>query len=165
MDESYFRRIAAIEFAVKYDDGKEPNKGILEAELVLIGISRTSKTPLSMYLANRNIKVANVPLVPEIPIPKEVYEIDPRKIIGLTNSPEVLNQVRTTRLKALGLSSSANYAKFDRILEELDYAEKVMKKIGCPVINVSDKAIEETASDILDIMKEKGIHKKTHKDA
>ena len=118
-----------------------------------------------MYLANRNIKVANVPLVPEIPIPKEVYEIDPRKIIGLTNSPEVLNQVRTTRLKALGLSSSANYAKFDRILEELDYAEKVMKKIGCPVINVSDKAIEETASDILDIMKEKGIHKKTHKDA
>ena len=79
MDESYFRRIAAIEFAVKYDDGKEPNKGILEAELVLIGISRTSKTPLSMYLANRNIKVANVPLVPEIPVPKEVYEIDPKK--------------------------------------------------------------------------------------
>ena len=76
----------AIEFAVKYDDGKEPNKGILEAELVLIGISRTSKTPLSMYLANRNIKVANVPLVPEIPVPKEVYEIDPKKIIGLKNN-------------------------------------------------------------------------------
>lgn len=165
MDESYFRRIAAIEFAVKYDDGKEPNKGILEAELVLIGISRTSKTPLSMYLANRNIKVANVPLVPEIPVPKEVYEIDPKKIIGLTNSPEVLNNVRTTRLKALGLSSNANYAKLDRILEELEYADKIMKKIGCPVINVANKAIEETAGDIVDIMKEKGIHKKTHKDS
>ena len=139
MDESYFRRIAAIEFAVKYDDGKEPNKGILEAELVLIGISRTSKTPLSMYLANRNIKVANVPLVPEIPVPKEVYEIDPKKIIGLTNSPEVLNNVRTTRLKALGLSSNASYAKLDRILEELEYADKVMKKLGCPVIRQSKK--------------------------
>ena len=158
-------RIAAIEFAVKYDDGKEPNKGILEAELVLIGISRTSKTPLSMYLANRNIKVANVPLVLEIPVPKEVYEIDPKKIIGLTNSPEVLNNVRTTRLKALGLSSNASYAKLDRILEELEYADKVMKKLGCPVINVANKAIEETAGDILDIMKEKGIHKWIHKDS
>ena len=164
MDESYFRRIAAIEFAVKYDDGKDPGRGIKEAELVLIGISRTSKTPLSMYLANRNIKVANVPLVPEIPVPKEVYEIDSKKIIGLTNSPEVLNNVRTNRLKALGLSSNANYAKLDRILEELEYSEKVMKKIGCPVINVANKAIEETAGDILDIMKEKGIHKKIHRD-
>ena len=163
MDESYFRRIAAIEFAVKYDDGKAPGKGIKEAELVLIGISRTSKTPLSMYLANRNVKVANVPLVPEIPVPKEVYEIDPKKIIGLTNSPEVLNNVRTTRLKTLGLSSNANYAKLDRILEELEYSEKIMRKIGCPVINVANKAIEETASDILDIMKEKGIHKNIHK--
>ena len=163
MDESYFRRIAAIEFAVKYDDGKDPGKGIKEAELVLIGISRTSKTPLSMYLANRNVKVANVPLVPEIPVPKEVYEIDPKKIIGLTNSPEVLNNVRTTRLKTLGLSSNANYAKLDRILEELEYSEKIMRKIGCPVINVANKAIEETASDILDIMKEKGIHKNIHK--
>ncbi len=164
MDENYFRRIAAIEFAVKYDDGKDPGKGIKEAELVLIGISRTSKTPLSMYLANRNIKVANVPLVPEIPVPKEVYEIDPKKIIGLTNSPEVLNNVRTNRLKSLGLSSSANYAKLDRILEELEYSEKIMRRIGCPVINVANKAIEETAGDILDIMKEKGIHKQIHRD-
>ena len=164
MNEEYFRRIEAIEFAVKYDDGKDP-RGVLKADLVLVGISRTSKTPLSMYLANRNIKVANVPLVPEIPVPKEVYEIDPKKIIGLTNSPEVLNNVRTTRLKALGLSSNASYAKLDRILEELEYADKVMKKLGCPVINVANKAIEETAGDILDIMKEKGIHKWIHKDS
>ena len=87
MNEEYFRRIEAIEFAVKYDDGKDP-RGVLNADLVLVGISRTSKTPLSMYLANRNIKVANIPLVPEIPIPKEVFEINPKKIIGLTNSPE-----------------------------------------------------------------------------
>ena len=118
MNEEYFRRIEAIEFAVKYDDGKDP-RGVLKADLVLVGISRTSKTPLSMYLANRNIKVANIPLVPEIPIPKEVYEINPKKIIGLTNTPEKLNEIRQARLKALGLSSNANYAKLDRILEEL----------------------------------------------
>ena len=161
MNEEYFRRIEAIEFAVKYDDGKDP-RGVLNADLVLVGISRTSKTPLSMYLANRNIKVANIPLVPEIPIPKEVFEINPKKIIGLTNSPEKLNEIRQVRLKALGLSSSANYAKLDRILEELEYSDKVMKKLGCPVINVANKAIEETSGLILDIMKENGIHKKIH---
>ncbi|WP_195937835.1 pyruvate, water dikinase regulatory protein [Romboutsia sp. 1001713B170131_170501_G6] len=157
LDESYFKRVEAIEFAVKYDDGKDP-RGILKSDIVLVGISRTSKTPLSMYLANKNIKVANVPLVPEIPIPKEVFEIDTKKIIGLTNTPEKLNQIRAERLKALGLSSNANYANLDRILQELDYSEQVMKKIGCPVIDVSSKAIEETAGIILDIIKENGLN-------
>ncbi|MBO3443155.1 MULTISPECIES: pyruvate, water dikinase regulatory protein [Clostridia] len=161
LDESYFKRVEAIEFAVKYDDGKDP-RGILKSDIVLLGISRTSKTPLSMYLANKNIKVANVPLVPEIPIPKEVFEINPKKIIGLTNTPEKLNRIRQERLKALGLSSNASYANLERILQELDYSEKVMKKVGCPVIDVSSKAIEETAGIIIDIMKENGI--KVHKD-
>lgn len=161
MDEEYFRRIEAIEFSVKYDDGKDP-RGVLKADLVLVGISRTSKTPLSMYLSNRNIKVANIPLVPEIPIPKELFEINPKKVIGLTNTPEKLNEIRQARLKALGLSGDANYAKLDRILEELEYSDKVMKKLSCPVINVSNKAIEETAGLILDIMKENGLRKKIH---
>lgn len=161
LDESYFKRVEAIEFAVKYDDGKDP-RGILKSDIVLLGISRTSKTPLSMYLANKNIKVANVPLVPEIPIPKEVFEINPKKIIGLTNTPEKLNRIRQERLKALGLSSNASYANLERILQELDYSEKVMKKVGCPVIDVSSKAIEETAGIIIDIMKENGL--KVYKD-
>lgn len=161
LDESYFKRVEAIEFAVKYDDGKDP-RGILKSDIVLLGISRTSKTPLSMYLANKNIKVANVPLVPEIPIPKEVFEIDSKKIIGLTNTPEKLNSIRQERLKALGLSSNASYANLERILQELDYSEKIMKKVGCPVIDVSNKAIEETAGIILDIMKENGL--KIYKD-
>ena len=156
LDESYFKRVEAIEFAVKYDDGKD-QRGILQADVVLLGISRTSKTPLSMYLANKNIKVANVPLVPEIPIPKEVFEINQKKIIGLTNTPEKLNQIRQERLKSLGLSSNANYAKFDRILQELDYSDKIMKKVGCQVMDVSNKAIEETAGIIMDIMKENGL--------
>ena len=154
LNESYFKRVEAIEFAVKYDDGKDP-RGILKSDIVLLGISRTSKTPLSMYLANKNIKVANVPLVPEIPIPKEVFEINPKKIIGLTNTPEKLNSIRQERLKVLGLSKNASYANLERILQELEYSKKIMKKIECPVIDVSDKAIEETAGIIIDIMKER----------
>lgn len=156
LDENYFKKVEAIEFAVKYDDGKDP-RGLLKADLVLVGISRTSKTPLSMYLANKHIKVANVPLVPEVPIPKELDSVEPRRIIGLTNSPEKLNVIRTERLKAMGLNGSANYAKLDRILEELDYSEEVMKRLKCPVINVANKAIEETAGIILDILKESDV--------
>ena len=156
MDKSYFNRVEAIEFAVKYDDGKDP-RGLLKADVVLVGISRTSKTPLSMYLANKHLKVANVPLVPEVPIPKELAEVETKRIIGLTNSPEKLNTIRVERLKSMGLSGTANYAKLERILEELDYSEKVMKNLKCPVINVANKAIEETAGIILDLLKENGV--------
>lgn len=156
LNKAYFDRVEAIEFAVKYDDGKDP-RGLKKADVVILGISRTSKTPLSMYLANKNIKVANVPLVPESLPPKEIYEVSPARVIGLINSPEKLNQIREERLKALGLTSGANYASMARILEELDYAEKIMKKIGCPVIDVSNKAIEETADIIINILKKQGI--------
>lgn len=156
LDEAYFSRVAAIEFAVKYDDGKDP-RGLPKADLVLVGISRTSKTPLSMYLANMNIKVANVPLVIESEPPKEIFEIPSKRIIGLTNSPEKLNEIREERLKHLGLPSGSNYASLGRILDELDYSEKIMKKIGCPVINVANKAIEETSGIILSLLKKNGV--------
>ncbi len=156
LDERYFRRVAAIEFAVKYDDGKD-SRGIKKADIVLIGVSRTSKTPLSMYLAHKNIKVANVPLVPEAPLPQELFEIPSKRIMGLTANPMKLNEIRQERLKALGLSNNASYANLDRILEELDYAEEIMKKIGCPVIDVSNKAVEESASIIMEIMRENGL--------
>jgi regulator of PEP synthase PpsR (kinase-PPPase family) len=152
LDEEYFRKIEAIEFAVKYDDGRDP-RGILKADIVLIGVSRTSKTPLSMYLAHKRFKVANVPLVPEVPAPEELFEIPRKNCIGLIISPDKLNEIRLERLKALGLGSKANYASFERILNELDYAEKIMKRVGCPIINVSNKAIEETAGLILEVLK------------
>ena len=155
LDEKYFRKVEAIEFAVKYDDGKDP-RGVKKADIVLLGISRTSKTPLSMYLAYKNIKVANIPLVPEVPLPLEVYEVSKDKIIGLTTDPYKLNEIRLERIKALGLANTkATYADLDRILEELEYADKIYKKIGCPVINVSSKAIEETANIIDKIIKMK----------
>ncbi|GAB6084856.1 pyruvate, water dikinase regulatory protein [Alkaliphilus crotonatoxidans] len=155
LDEKYFKKVEAIEFAVKYDDGKDP-RGLKKADIILVGISRTSKTPLSMYLAHKNLKVANVPLVPEVNPPKELFEVDNRKIIGLTTNPLKLIEIRQERLKALGLKHEANYASMERVLEELDYAEAIMKKVGCPVIDVSSKAVEESASIILEIFKEIG---------
>ena len=155
LDEKYFKKIEAIEFAVKYDDGKDP-RGINKADIVLVGISRTSKTPLSMYLAHRNIKAANVPLVPEVAPPKELFNAPSEKIIGLTTNPRKLIEIRQERLKALGLKDGANYASMERILEELDYADKIMRKLNCPVIDVSTRAVEESASIILEIFKEKG---------
>jgi hypothetical protein len=153
MDERYFKRVEAIEFAVKYDDGKS-TKGIEEADVVIIGISRTSKTPLSMYLANKNIKVANFPIVPEVEPPEEIFQINPKKIVGLTAGPDHLNRIRKERLKALGLKDNASYANMNRIIEELEYSINIMKKIGCKTIDISDKAIEETAGIILNWYKE-----------
>lgn len=157
LDEAYFSRVAAIEFAVKYDDGKDP-RGFLEADLVLLGVSRTSKTPLSMYLANKNIKVANLPLVVESEPPKEIYQIPSKRIIGLTNTPEKLNEIREERLKSLGLPQNSNYACLSRILDELEYADRIMRRIGCPVINVSNKAIEETADIVISLMEKSGLN-------
>lgn len=151
MDDDYFRKIEAVEFAVKYDDGKDP-RGIIYADIVLLGVSRTSKTPLCMYLAHKRIKAANIPLVPEVSPPEELFKLPYGKVIGLKIKPEILNEIRRERLKSLGLVSDADYASMDRILKELDYAEKIMKKVGCPVIDVSNKAVEETASKILQII-------------
>lgn len=150
MDAEYFRGVEAVEFAVKYDDGKDP-RGIKFADVVLIGVSRTSKTPLCMYLAHKKVKAANVPLVPEVAPPDELFKLPPSKIIGLTARPDVLNTIRKERLKTLGLAPDADYAAYERILKEIEYADKIMKKLGCSVIDVSNRAVEETASLILKI--------------
>lgn len=151
LNSNYLKMVEAVEFAVKYDDGKDV-KGILKADIVLVGVSRTSKTPLSMYLAYRNYKVANVPLLPEIEPPKELFEISPEKIIGLTHDSQKLNSIRIERLKEMGINSSSNYAQLDRIFTELEYANEIFSKLKCHVINVSLKAIEETASLIMSII-------------
>lgn len=150
LDKSYFKRIEAIEFAVKYDDGRDPS-GIEEADIVLVGVSRTSKTPLSQYLALKSYKVANVPIVPEVDPPIELYLTDPNKCYGLKISPTELNGIRKERLKSLGLKQNANYATVERINKELNYFEKIVERLGCPVIDVTNKAVEETANIILQI--------------
>jgi regulator of PEP synthase PpsR (kinase-PPPase family) len=148
-DEAYFKKIEAIEFAVKFDDGKEP-RDLLKADLVLIGISRTSKTPLCMYLAYKGIKAANVPLIPNVTLPEELFNVATNKIIGLMIKPSLLLEIRKERLKTMGLSIMDDYANLEHIYGELDYAVRIMKKVGCPIIDVSNKAIEETASKLLE---------------
>ncbi len=149
LDEDYFRRVEAVEFAVKYDDGRDP-RGLLNADLVLVGVSRTSKTPVSLYLAQRRyLRVANVPLVPELPPPEELFRLPPGKVVGLTVHPEKLYQIRQERLKAIGLDAGASYGQLDRIVEELEFAEQVFRRLGCPVVDVSNKAVEETANTVL----------------
>jgi len=150
LDKEYFKRVEAVEFAVKYDDGKNP-WGLLKADIVIIGVSRTSKTPLSMYLAHKKLKVANVPLVPEVPPPEELFKVPSQRIVGLIIDPFKLNEIRSERLKSMGLAPDASYANLERIMEELEYAKAIMRKLRCTVIDVSNKAIEETANKILEI--------------
>lgn len=148
LDEDYFRKIEAMEFAVKYDDGRDP-RGLKKADIVLVGVSRTSKTPLSQYLALKRYKVANVPLVPESRPPEELFELPPDKCVGLIISPDKLISIRMERLKSLGLKPEADYAQLERINRELEYARGIYERIGCEVIDVTNKAVEETAGIIL----------------
>lgn len=144
----YFTKIEAIEFAVKYDDGKDP-KGFLKADYVILGISRTSKTPLSMYLATKVYKVANLPLIPEIPLPKELFEVPSEKIIGLLAKPEDILLTRRSRLSSLGLQEGSAYTNLEHIQAEIKYAKDIYRKLGARMINIDNMAIEETAELII----------------
>jgi regulator of PEP synthase PpsR (kinase-PPPase family) len=145
----YFRRQEAIEYTVKHDDGMGLDTLGL-ADIVILGISRTSKTPLSIYLSYRGFKVANLPLVRGVPPPQELEQVDRSKIVGLTINVEKLVQFRETRLVKLGRPLSEEYASFERVSEEMNYARKVFEQLGTvPVIDVTGKAIEEIATEVL----------------
>jgi len=148
IDEAYFKRIEAIEFTVKQDDGQEP-RNLYLADIVLVGISRTSKTPLSIYLAHRGWKVANVPLVKGIDPPPELYEIDQKRIAALIIDPQRLVEVRAARLRNLGQDPRAAYADYEEIEDELKFAKKFFRGHPWSIIDVSSKAIEETANEVL----------------
>lgn len=147
LDEDYFDRVAAIEFAVKYDDGKNP-KGFLKSDIVLLGISRTSKTPLSMYLANKSYKVSNLPLIPEVALPPSLYDVPSNKIVGLTASPNYIMKIRAERVKLMGVTSTTSYNDLERIKAELSYAEELYAQLGAMVVSVENKSIEEVAQII-----------------
>jgi regulator of PEP synthase PpsR (kinase-PPPase family) len=139
----------AIEFAVKFDDGL--GTGLEDADIVLVGVSRTSKTPLSMYLGYLGYKVANVPIVRGIEPPKELLEIDRTKIVGLTIDAERLSEIRQVRARLMRLSKSS-YSELVEIYEELEQAAAVHRQLGCPVVDVSELSIEETAQRVLRIV-------------
>jgi len=157
LDSSYFKRMAAIEFAVRYDDGVAAH-GLKDADIVLVGVSRSSKTPLSMYLGYLGYKTANVPVVRGIEPPKELFQIDPGKIVGLTIDAKALAEIRGERARVM--RGSQKYADLVEIYEELEQAEAVHRRLGCPVIEVSNLAIEETARRIIHLVEQRRLSAK-----
>ena len=153
LDEHYFHRIAAIEYAVKADDGL--GRALPGADIVLVGVSRTSKTPLSMYLGYLGWKVANVPIIDGIPPPPELFEIDARKMVGLTIDAVRLAEIRSERLQLMG--GDPQYANLAAIYDELEYASEIHRRLGCPVIDVSELSIEEIAQRILRAVQRRGL--------
>ena len=155
LSDEYFRRIESVEFAVKSDDGREP-RNFKKADLILVGVSRTSKTPLSTLLAQRGLKVANYPLVLGVEPPPEIEEAPQDRCVGLTIGLEQLVQIRRARLKQLGMPVDTNYGLRDHVREELEFAGSIFKKHPMwPVIDVTGRAIEETAVIILETLRER----------
>lgn len=150
LSEEYFRRIEAVEFTVKSDDGREP-RNFRKADIVLVGVSRTSKTPLSTLLAQRGLKVANLPLVMGVELPPELEEAPTDRIVGLTLGIDQLVEIRKARLRQLGMSVDSTYGLREKVQQELDFAQRIFAAHPhWPVIDVTGRAIEETAVIILE---------------
>ncbi len=155
VDEKYFKKIEAIEFTVKHDDGKILDS-LEKADIVLLGISRTSKTPLSIFLSHKGWKVANVPLVPGTPLPEEIFKVNQKKIIGLLIDAETLYRIRRNRLEKFGQDPAGDYANKENIYNEIDFAKNLFSKNKrWPVLDVTERALEETASEILKIISDR----------
>lgn len=148
VDDAYFKRVEALEFTIKHDDGQDV-RHLEKADIVLTGISRTSKTPLSVYLAHRGWKVANVPLVKGVEPPSELFAVDPSRVVGLTIDPQRLGELRAARLRNLGQDSKLAYADYEEILEELNFSKKLFRRNSWTILDVTGKAVEETANEVL----------------
>jgi regulator of PEP synthase PpsR (kinase-PPPase family) len=149
LNSAYFKRMEAIEFAVKFDDGV--GSGLRAADLVLVGVSRTSKTPLSIYLGYLGHKAANVPVVKGIAPPPELFEIEPLKVVGLTIDAERLAEIRSARVQGMG-GKNRRYAELHEIYDELEEAAALHRRLGCPVIDVTGLSIEETAHRVVRLL-------------
>jgi regulator of PEP synthase PpsR (kinase-PPPase family) len=152
VDERYFKRIEAIEFTVKHDDGKLLTD-MDQSDIILVGISRTSKTPLSIFLSHKGWKVTNVPLVINTPLPAQLFKADQRKIVGLTIDPDSLSRIRKKRLEKFGQDPGGEYASMAHIQKEIDYAAHIFSQHRrWPVFDVTDRALEETAAEIVRVV-------------
>lgn len=153
LNRSYFQRIEAMEFAFRHDDGQKVDE-IDKGEVVLLGVSRTFKTPLSIYLAFKGWRVANVPIILNIDLPGIIYDLKDLYVFGLSTYPENLSELRSVRDHYLG-GSTGNYSDIEYVTEELKYARRIFRSIkGCSIIDVTNKPIEEIASDILSRIKD-----------
>ncbi|HZU62976.1 MAG TPA: pyruvate, water dikinase regulatory protein, partial [Novosphingobium sp.] len=157
LDAAYFARVEAIQFTIAHDDGIAWEDWE-EADIVLAGVSRTSKTPTSIYLANRGFKVANIPIVVESPPPSALFGLKSPLVVGLTTAPERLIQVRRNRLLTLNQSPDTAYVDMERVAREVQLARRMFADNGWPVIDVTRRSIEETAAAIINLLKEHQVH-------
>ncbi|MBD65633.1 MAG: bifunctional ([pyruvate, phosphate dikinase] phosphate) phosphotransferase/[pyruvate, phosphate dikinase] kinase [Halobacteriovoraceae bacterium] len=152
VNDKYFQKVAAVEFTLNHDDGRNL-KSLEECDVVLVGISRTSKTPLSIYLSLEGLKVVNIPLILNMPVPEKLFEIDQRKIFGLTIDPDALREIRKNRLTNLGTNTNGDYADSKKVVEEIEWANKIFEENRrWPIFNVTNKALEETAAEIMKLL-------------
>lgn len=154
LDSAYFSRVEAIQFTMAHDDGVG-SEDWEEADIVLAGVSRTSKTPTSIYLANRGLKTANVPVVPESPPSEQLYKLKHPLIVGLTTKTDRLIQVRRNRLLSLSQPPETDYVDFEKVTRELAFARRIFADNGWPVIDVTRRSIEESAAAILNFYRER----------
>lgn len=155
IDSDYFQRIAAMEFAVKHDDGQHP-EGLRHADIVLVGVSRTGKTPLSMYLGYLGYRTANVPLVGGIAPPAALLEVDRSRVVALTIDPKRLAAIRSRRVRSIASADDIkDYAELTAIFDEIDQAMKIQRTLGCPVIDTTTLALEEAARRVIDLVEQR----------
>ena len=154
MDDAYFARVDAIQFTIAHDDGVGWENWE-QAEIVLAGVSRTSKTPTSIYLANRGYKVANIPLVRESPPPASLYELRRPLVVGLTTAPKRLVQIRRNRLLSLNENTQTSYVDEEQVEQEVAFARRMFADNGWPVIDVTRRSIEETAAAVMKLFQER----------
>lgn len=155
MDEDYFARVDAIQYTIAHDDGIA-YEDWEEADIVLAGVSRTSKTPTAIYLANRGYKVANIPIVVESPPPRTLFDLGHPLVVGLTTAPDRLVQIRRNRLLSLNEATETSYVDSERVKAELQYARRMFADNGWPVIDVTRRSIEESAAAIIRLVQERG---------
>ena len=155
LDKEYFQRIDALNYTMMHDDGQLP-ENLQEADVLLLGVSRTSKTPTSIYLANRGIRTANIPLVPGVPLPKHVEALTRPLVVGLIASPERIVQIRQNRLLTLNADQETAYVDRMSVAEEIAQSRRLFQEKGWPFIDVTRRSIEETAAAILDLYR---VHK------
>ena len=153
VNDDYFKRVEAMEFTLNHDDGRN-TESLYLADIVLVGISRTSKTPLSVFLSLHGYKVVNIPLIPETPLPPDLFKIDQRKIFALTIDPMALQHIRKNRLTRLGAKEiTGDYADINQVTNEVEWANQLFKENKrWPVFNVTEKALEETAAEIIKLL-------------
>ncbi len=161
LDSEYFSRVEAISYTLTHDDGQS-SWDLFDSDIIIIGVSRTSKSPTSVYLSCRGHKTANIPFVSIETIPQSLYDVKKPLIVGLTINPEKLVQIRQTRLTSLGQEVTSDYVDIESIKNEIAESRKLFAKLGCPIIDVTKRSVEETSAKIIQLLQEKKIREKTN---